>query len=717
MLLASFSALASVAPPPPPGMSGRAALFVHHAVDGPSASSSSPPAWAAAASRAAGRLDGVLPAVLVANRPPAATLPNFARVVRLDVVSVHNLTLPTRRALCGVKIFALLEGWERGFLPPRVLLLDLDAFVLRPRALLALFAPLSNNYDMVGVMEGYSHGWEDGGGGDRDGSPLPTPPDPAGRGWELNTGVVAVRREAVWLVRKWADEFKSRTKLYSMLTGVDQSALMLVLAREPRARVFPMPPSFNLRTPTLYAAELGTPVVVHSRVAMRAQPALRAAISKIADSARETITSQQEQPHRQPSSWRARSARRRSAAAAGRQASPPPRNCRRLPGGCGGIAALQLAGHGGDAAQGPGPKAALRSSFSASASTATSIANTTPAVAATTIDILSKSTERLVVNGPTGAARHALSNLTRAWCMERPGCMASWWRPLDLGQQRRRILSGVGRGGLRLNAKSRLRLKTGRPAVCFLAGGRPHSESGITPDCSCFAPDESTGRHAAPCPPIGTTPSVAPVFEGEFGFELLHALPFLHWLRACGLLGHTHACSGMRPFYSFNHGRPFRATSQDLGWQQRPRCQRPSRAALPFTPAVPLHRTQALRRPLQRAAPPLPLARRYAAQGHCRWMELDGQGQRAVLCLPKSPVVAATAAPHLRRAASAATRLAARRWGRWCGVSSATRLCRQQAIPRGQRQGRELLRRGDCRSDARCTPGVRHAGGVQPPKL
>ena len=44
---------------------------------------------------------------------------------------------------------------------------------------------------------------------------------------------------------------------------------------------------------------------------------------------------------------------------------------------------------------------------------------------------------------------------------------------------------------------------------------------------------------------------LSPVFEGEFGFELLHALPFMYWLEACGLLARTTACAGMRPFYFF----------------------------------------------------------------------------------------------------------------------------------------------------------------------
>ena len=152
-----------------------------------------------------------------------------------------------------------------------MLLLDLDAAVLRPRQLLSFFAPLSH-YDLVGVMEGFSRGW-DGTDTARRNDSLAAPPDPTGRGWEVNTGVLAVRKQAAWLVGKWGEEFTQRIELYSRLTGVDQSALMLVLARESRARLFTMPPSYNFRAPTLYAAELGAPVVLHTRAAMRVKPA------------------------------------------------------------------------------------------------------------------------------------------------------------------------------------------------------------------------------------------------------------------------------------------------------------------------------------------------------------------------------------------------------------------------------------------------------------
>ena len=195
----------------------------------------------------------------------------------------------------------------------QVLLLDVDVLVLRPHALLGLFAPLGD-YDLAGVMEGISRdleggsrGWDGlaaggrsaggggGGGGGRGGgggagggagsgaggmpgagnrarlgrrrhspnaseprrlvrwpwggralpgTPPPLdaalpdaalpdvmPPDEAGRGWEVNTGLLAVRRQAEPLVRAWAAEFGARISLYARLSGVDQSALMLVLVR------------------------------------------------------------------------------------------------------------------------------------------------------------------------------------------------------------------------------------------------------------------------------------------------------------------------------------------------------------------------------------------------------------------------------------------------------------------------------------------------------
>jgi hypothetical protein len=118
---------------------------------------------------------------------------------------------------------------------------------------------------------------------------LAAPTDPAGRGWEVNSGVLAVRREAMWLVELWAAEFRAGLATYSLLTGVDQSALMFVLAHEPRARLFPMPPLFNFRQPTLYSRDHGAPVVFHSRAALRAASlgASAKAMVRVAQSAAE----------------------------------------------------------------------------------------------------------------------------------------------------------------------------------------------------------------------------------------------------------------------------------------------------------------------------------------------------------------------------------------------------------------------------------------------
>ena len=78
-----------------------------------------------------------------------------------------------------------------------------------------------------------------------------------------------MRKSAAWLLELWAAEFRAGLPLYSRLTGVDQSALMWVLAHEPRARLFPMPPLYNFRQPTLYSRDLGPPVAFHSRWALR----------------------------------------------------------------------------------------------------------------------------------------------------------------------------------------------------------------------------------------------------------------------------------------------------------------------------------------------------------------------------------------------------------------------------------------------------------------
>ena len=217
-----------MAPPP-----SRSALIAYHELY---PHRSELPGWAVAAQRSATALAGVLPVVLMSNSRlllEASVARPFHRAVRIDLLALSGLQFGGQlRALCGLKIWALLHGWSHGVLGAHVLLLDVDVLVLRPAALLGIFDPLVA-YDLAGAMEGFSRGWAGGNTSSRDDS-LAAPPDPAGRGWEVNTGLLAVRRNAAWLVEAWAAEFKQRPGLYSRLTGADQSALMLVLARAPR---------------------------------------------------------------------------------------------------------------------------------------------------------------------------------------------------------------------------------------------------------------------------------------------------------------------------------------------------------------------------------------------------------------------------------------------------------------------------------------------------
>ena len=560
-------------------MSSRAALLTYHD-DGSAPSARATPSWEVAAGRTASRLAGVLPAVLVTNAPSVDPAP-FARVVHLDVVKEANLTLPSHRALCGVKVFALLLCWERELLPAHVLLLDLDAYVMRPQQLLALFSPLSH-YDMVGVMEGYSRGWDGTHTSRRDDSIAA--PDPAGRGWEVNTGVLAVRRQAAWLVRKWADEFARRTSLYARLTGADQSALMYVLAREPLGRLFPMPAAFNFRVPSLYAEELGKPIVMHSRQMVRAEVSLNRAIATVADAAHATILKSDKPPqlHILPDSPTAGGGGGPRGADGGSGARPsasdatpsPARNCRRLPGGCGGRAASAVRARGGRAGAGArggrggsgggggssggagrgrggggGGRGGSGGSSGGRGGGATLDCRKLPggcgglAAARFSRDAygeeVAAEANATVRNGPTDGATRALKELSGAWCLARAGCMASWWRPSDVPASRRRNLTTNATG-------------YDPRRGCFLAGSVLPERRGTAPRCSCFAPSEAVGRRVAPCPSPGAAERLAPSFTGEFGFELLHALPFLHWLDRCGLLRATRACAGMRPFYFFS---------------------------------------------------------------------------------------------------------------------------------------------------------------------
>lgn len=277
-----------------------AAVIAYHELKSP-AHGGELPQWARAAQRVASTLLGLLPTVLFTNSRAALSSPPFRRVVSVDLLELSGLgkSVPPR-AMCGLKITAILHGWSIGVLPSRVLMLDHDVVVMKPQALLRIFAPLSH-YDLAGVMEGMSRGWDGKDPNQRNDS-LASAPDPAGGGWEVNSGVLAIRRQAEWLLKLWAAEFKAGIATYSQLTGVDQSALMWVLAHEPRARLFPLPPLYNWRQPTLYSKDLGPPIAFHSRSALRQQsPSVRAtAMARVAQAASEEATRKIHAAWRQP---------------------------------------------------------------------------------------------------------------------------------------------------------------------------------------------------------------------------------------------------------------------------------------------------------------------------------------------------------------------------------------------------------------------------------
>ena len=146
------------------------------------------------------------------------------------------------------------------------------------------------------------------------------------------------------------------------------------------------------------------------------------------------------------------------------------------------------------------------------------------------------------------AAVRALHVMAGSWCLSRDGCIASTWRAETLPQPQRSWL-------LRSLPSQR-----GGTAIACFDQSRP-SDATIERCPSTLAASESkwaVGRSRQ----MGNSESVkrlvqlSPVFDGEFGFELLHALPFLQWLHSCGLLLGTSACPGMEPFYTFRRRRP-----------------------------------------------------------------------------------------------------------------------------------------------------------------
>jgi hypothetical protein len=122
--------------------------------------SSTLPPWLRAAQRVAQSLLSVLPTVLMTNSKALGhNVAPFSRVEHVDLLKLSRLGdhVPPR-ALCGLKMTALLHGWQHGVLPERVLQLDHDLVVVRPAALLQMLEPLAY-YDFAGVMEGMSRGW------------------------------------------------------------------------------------------------------------------------------------------------------------------------------------------------------------------------------------------------------------------------------------------------------------------------------------------------------------------------------------------------------------------------------------------------------------------------------------------------------------------------------------------------------------------------------
>eukprot|EP00966_Prymnesium_polylepis_P232759 5383268-Prymnesium_polylepis.1 len=129
-------------------------------------------------------------------------------------------------------------------------------------------------------------------------------------------------------------------------------------------------------------------------------------------------------------------------------------------------------------------------------------------------------------NASTWAA--ALQCVGETWCMATDGCIGSRWRPDTLGDmQRRNLLYGS---------------RWEHPGSCF----------DPTPQHRCVDHIRARCPRSAAADVLAARQRLTPVYRGEFGFELLFALPFLHWLKACGLLNGTRACSGMAPFYFFS---------------------------------------------------------------------------------------------------------------------------------------------------------------------
>ena len=76
----------------------------------------------------------------------------------------------------------------------------------------AIRCPYLQFYDLVGVMEGYSA---------RSSDPYAVAPT-AGGGWDLNTGVIAVKRASVPLIQEWVRIFTAEAKDFTDFESGEQ---------------------------------------------------------------------------------------------------------------------------------------------------------------------------------------------------------------------------------------------------------------------------------------------------------------------------------------------------------------------------------------------------------------------------------------------------------------------------------------------------------------
>lgn len=184
-------------------------------------------------------------------------------VVRVDLFATAGLDelmniKKYERIGFGTKPQSLIYGWERGVLPEYVLYLDIDIIITgneetSGRTLMDVFKPLKH-YDLAAVFEGYAIG------------PRPTPAE--GDGWEINTGMLAIKRDALPLVKKWLAIFKRDQAVLDQYISGEQQALMMALEEAPWYRFFPLSSIFNFRRPTIIPqlGFKGTPVVVQAHV-------------------------------------------------------------------------------------------------------------------------------------------------------------------------------------------------------------------------------------------------------------------------------------------------------------------------------------------------------------------------------------------------------------------------------------------------------------------